>query len=158
MLLQYSRIWLTEAIHHLFAKTVLSALIFTRFFHSLRIRFASSLFSFLIELSLFPMIKNIYIPPLVVGRFIKAMDISFCSSLFPWFWVSSTTFMKLDWEFVCFFNLRNHWFMLGWLSHTMVFTLSDLKYIWTSLAQAHKEITLSWNQLLKSFTKSENIY
>lgn len=107
--------------------------------HSLRIRFASSLFSFLIELSLFPMIKKNTSPS--CGKVYKSHGYFFLQFTFPWFWVSNTTFMKLDWEFVCFFNLRNHWFMLGWLSPTMVFTLSDLKYIWTSLAQAHKKIT-----------------
>lgn len=57
-LLLCHRIWLTEAIQNLFAGCSHSTVIFARLFSPLAIRFASSLFSFLIELTLFPMIKK----------------------------------------------------------------------------------------------------
>ena len=101
----------------------LSSIIFVRFFSSLKTRFASSLFSFLIELSLFPMIKKKKKKTSPSCKEIyKSYGYFFFQFTFPlvlWYpaphsenWIGSL--------FWFFFNLRNHWSMLRRLSHIYI--------------------------------------
>lgn len=110
MLLSY-RIWPTKAIQNLFAMTSLSLVIITRFFRSLRIRFASSFFSYWVKFISHDKKKRKKKKktPLVVKRFINHgyFFFRFTFPLILWYPEPHVE----NWIEQGFFNLRNHWSM-----------------------------------------------